>query len=67
VIIFDPDIEFIRKLEVHQALHPDQPIRVYFLSYGDSTETQKYERFVPRLLLKSISDSQVLTIFFTVH
>jgi hypothetical protein len=27
---------------LHQARHRDRPLRVYFLAYEDSTETQKY-------------------------
>ncbi|XP_052256550.1 DNA repair endonuclease XPF-like [Dreissena polymorpha] len=42
VVLYDPDMEFVRQLEVYRATHPDRPLRVYFLMYVGSVEEQRY-------------------------
>jgi len=33
---------FVRQLEIFKATRPNEPLKVYFLMYGDSVEEQKY-------------------------
>ncbi|WAR24634.1 XPF-like protein [Mya arenaria] len=42
VVLYDPDMEFVRQLEVYKASHPESPLRVYFLMYTGSVEEQRY-------------------------
>ncbi|XP_066301514.1 DNA repair endonuclease XPF-like [Branchiostoma lanceolatum] len=42
VVLYDPEMEFVRQLEVYKAGRPGQPLRVYFLIYTTSTEEQRY-------------------------
>ncbi|KAK3599865.1 hypothetical protein CHS0354_022437 [Potamilus streckersoni] len=42
VVLYDPDMDFVRQLEVYRASNPGQPLRVYFLMYTGSVEEQKY-------------------------
>ncbi|KAI8066812.1 hypothetical protein BC940DRAFT_340698 [Gongronella butleri] len=42
IIMYHPDPGFIRRVEVYRAMHPDVPIRVYFMVYNNSVEEQKY-------------------------
>lgn len=42
VIMYDPDIGFIRNLEVYKAENPEIPLRVYFCIYENSVEEQIY-------------------------
>ena len=42
IILFDPLIELIRKLEMYQAINANQQLEIYFLMYKDSIEQQKY-------------------------
>ncbi|KAL3684114.1 hypothetical protein R1sor_002136 [Riccia sorocarpa] len=48
VIIYDPDMSFVRELEVYKAEHPERPLKVYFLIYEDSIEGQKFEASIRR-------------------
>ena len=43
VVVYDPQMAFVRKLEVYKAMNPDRPLKVYFLLYEDSTEVRKFE------------------------
>ncbi|XP_078702726.1 DNA repair endonuclease XPF-like [Branchiostoma floridae x Branchiostoma belcheri] len=42
VVLYDPEMEFVRQLEVYKAGRPGQPLRVYFLMYTSSTEEQRF-------------------------
>ncbi|SCZ96736.1 BZ3500_MvSof-1268-A1-R1_Chr4-1g06669 [Microbotryum saponariae] len=42
VVLFDPDPAFVRRLETYRALHQGLALRVYFLTYKDSVEEQRY-------------------------
>ncbi|XP_069036755.1 DNA repair endonuclease XPF [Lepisosteus oculatus] len=42
VVLYDAELPFVRQLEVYKASRPGQPLRVYFLIYGGSTEEQRY-------------------------
>lgn len=48
VIVYHPDIAFVREIEIYKAENPSKRLRVYFLFYEDSTEVQKYEASVRR-------------------
>lgn len=48
VVMYDPDAAFVRCLEMFKALHPGRPLRVYFLTYQDSVEEQRYRSAVRR-------------------
>ncbi|CEG44750.1 dna repair endonuclease xpf [Plasmopara halstedii] len=41
IILYDPDMAFIREVEVFHASHTD-PLEVYFVMYDESTEQQSY-------------------------
>lgn len=43
VVVYDPDMAFVRELEVYKAMNQDRPLKVYFLLYEDSTEGRKFE------------------------
>jgi len=42
VVVYDADMKFIRELEVYKATNPGTPLRVYFLTYANSVEEQRY-------------------------
>ncbi|XP_043379772.1 DNA repair endonuclease XPF isoform X1 [Chelonia mydas] len=42
VVLYDAELTFIRQLEIYKASRPGNPLRVYFLIYGGSTEEQRY-------------------------
>ena len=42
VILYDPDVAFVRRLEVYKCESPGVPLRVYFLIYENSIEEQLY-------------------------
>lgn len=42
IIMYDPDLAFIRRVEVYQAIHKNDPAKTYFLYYNDSIEEQNY-------------------------
>lgn len=48
VIVFDPDMGFVRELELYKAENPSKPLKVYFLFYEDSTEARKFEAGIRR-------------------
>ncbi|XP_078438167.1 restriction endonuclease, type II-like superfamily protein isoform X2 [Wolffia australiana] len=48
IIIYHPDVRFVREIEVYQAENPSKKLKVYFLLYEDSTEAQKFEACVRR-------------------
>jgi len=42
IVIYDCDMSFVRQVEVYQAVHSENKIRVYFLVYDASAEEQAY-------------------------
>lgn len=40
VIMYEPDLTFIRRVEIFQAMNSNSPARVYFMYYGTSVEEQ---------------------------
>ncbi|SCU95469.1 LANO_0E10440g1_1 [Lachancea nothofagi CBS 11611] len=42
IIMYEPDLSFIRRVEMFKALHKDLPLKVYFMYYGDSVEEQSH-------------------------
>jgi len=42
VVMYDPDNAFVRLLEVFKANNPGLQLRVYFMTYDNSVEQQKY-------------------------
>lgn len=42
IILYDPDVGFIRQLETYQALHPKIRLKIYFMLYEESVEEQQY-------------------------
>lgn len=48
VIIYEPNLAFIRKLEVYKAIHRHHPPKVFFMYYGDSVEEQTHLSAIKR-------------------
>lgn len=48
VVVYDPDMAFVREMEVYKAEHPFKSLKVYFLFYDNSTEAQKFEASIRR-------------------
>lgn len=48
IIVYHPDMTFVREIEVHKAENPSKKLKVYFLFYDDSTEVQKFEASIRR-------------------
>ncbi|OQS04833.1 DNA repair endonuclease XPF [Thraustotheca clavata] len=42
VILYDPDVAFIRELEIYHARYYEDPLNVYFMVYEESAEQQAY-------------------------
>lgn len=42
VILYDPQMDFVRELEVYKASRPGVPLRVYFVIYTGSVEEQRF-------------------------
>jgi len=43
IVLYDPDAQFVREVEVHQARRPPtETLRVYFMVYEESVEEQRY-------------------------
>jgi DNA excision repair protein ERCC-4 len=42
IVMYDPDLSFIRRVEVYQAIHKNNPAKTYFMYYNDSVEEQNY-------------------------
>lgn len=40
IIMYEPDLSFIRRVEIHRAIHRDLPPKVFFMYYGESVEEQ---------------------------
>lgn len=48
VIVYHPDMTFVREIEVYKAENPSKRLKVYFLFYEESTEVQKFEASIRR-------------------
>lgn len=48
IIVYHPDIAFVREIEIYKSENPSKSLKVYFIFYEDSTEVQKYEASVRR-------------------
>ncbi|KAH9616103.1 hypothetical protein KSS87_003022 [Heliosperma pusillum] len=48
IIVYHPDITFVREIEVYAADYPSRKVKVYFLFYEESTEVQKFEASIRR-------------------
>lgn len=48
VIVYDPEMAFVREMEVYKAENPSKSLKVYFLFYDNSTEAQKFEASIRR-------------------
>ena len=48
VIVYHPDMTFVREIEIYKAENPLKDLKVYFLFYEDSTEVQKFDASVRR-------------------
>jgi len=48
VIVYHPDVAFVRQIEVYKAENSSKRLKVYFLFYEDSTEVQKFEASIRR-------------------
>lgn len=42
IILYDPDVAFVRRVEIYQAIHKSSPAKAFFMYYGDSIEEQKF-------------------------
>lgn len=42
IIMYEPDLAFIRRVEAYQAINKENPAKTYFMYYGDSVEEQKH-------------------------
>lgn len=48
IVVYHPDIAFVREIEIYKAENPSKKVKVYFLFYEDSTEVQKFEASIRR-------------------
>lgn len=48
IIVYHPDITFVREIEVYKAENPSKKLKVYFLFYEESSEVQKFESSIRR-------------------
>jgi len=42
VIMYEPDVGFVRRVECYRLRHPEINVKPYFLMYSESVEEQKY-------------------------
>ncbi|RLV91508.1 DNA repair protein RAD1 [Spathaspora sp. JA1] len=42
IIMYEPNLTFIRRIEIFQAINHDTPAKVFFMYYGNSIEEQKH-------------------------
>ncbi|KAJ3298748.1 hypothetical protein HK104_010313 [Borealophlyctis nickersoniae] len=42
IVMYDPDVGFVRRVEVFKAQNPHCPLKVYFMVYDNSVEEQRY-------------------------
>lgn len=48
IIVYHPDMTFVREIEIYKAENPSRNLKVYFLFYEDSTEVQKFDASIRR-------------------
>lgn len=48
IVVYHPDMTFVREIEVYKAENPSKRLKVYFIFYEDSTEVQKFEASIRR-------------------
>lgn len=48
VVVYHPDMAFVREIEIYKAENPLKKLKVYFLFYEESTEVQKFEASIRR-------------------
>ncbi|KAE8818498.1 DNA repair endonuclease UVH1 [Hordeum vulgare] len=48
IIVYHPDMTFVREIEVYKAENPSKKLKVYFLFYEESSEVQKFESSIRR-------------------
>ncbi|KAK9275193.1 hypothetical protein L1049_022454 [Liquidambar formosana] len=48
IIVYHPDMTFVREIEIYKAENPSKKLKVYFIFYEDSTEVQKFEASIRR-------------------
>jgi DNA excision repair protein ERCC-4 len=48
VIVYHPDMTFVREIEIYRAENPKRKVKVYFIFYEDSAEAQKFEASIRR-------------------
>ncbi|XP_010919790.1 DNA repair endonuclease UVH1 isoform X1 [Elaeis guineensis] len=48
IIVYHPDMTFVREIEIYKADNRARNLKVYFLFYEDSTEVQKFEASIHR-------------------
>ncbi|XP_059657679.1 DNA repair endonuclease UVH1 [Cornus florida] len=48
IIVYHPDMAFVREIEVYKAENPSKKLKIYFLFYEESTEVQKFEASIRR-------------------
>ncbi|KAG8363989.1 hypothetical protein BUALT_Bualt19G0079700 [Buddleja alternifolia] len=48
IIVYHPDMAFVREIEIYKSENPSKKVKVYFLFYEDSTEVQKFEASIRR-------------------
>ena len=42
IIMYEPNLAFIRRVEIYQAINKEHPSKTYFMYYGTSVEEQKH-------------------------
>jgi DNA excision repair protein ERCC-4 len=42
IVMYEPNMEFIRRIEVYRSSHPGLGVRVYHMVYGNSCEEHQY-------------------------
>ncbi|CAI9095598.1 OLC1v1031586C1 [Oldenlandia corymbosa var. corymbosa] len=48
IVVYHPDMAFVREIEIYKAENPSKKVKVYFLFYEESTEVQKFEASIRR-------------------
>lgn len=48
IIVYHPDVAFVREIEIYKSENPSSKLKVYFLFYDESTEVQKFEASISR-------------------
>ncbi|KAM7253923.1 hypothetical protein ACFE04_031605 [Oxalis oulophora] len=48
IVVYHPEMTFVREIEVYKAENPSKKVKVYFLFYENSTEVQKFEASIRR-------------------